>query len=229
MTPEERFNDILKKTLHEIKASSLLKKSDFPFIRYRKNPKNKYEEDALDKLVELKAIKIVVDPILESLEVERDLTENNPSAVNIIQNFDFTKHTLARDEIFLRLGPQYEEVLERFSTTSDIERRLQKGKVKFVSKENPRIEMLGLKCPLPIHKNEFCLCKIVFGSDNEIGMPISWGVAYEEMTGDSVKGGGSDRKSVYDTVTRLNDRIKREFKTHDDLLTWKDSTIIRNY
>lgn len=86
-------------------------------------------------------------------------------------------------------------------------------------------------CDLPPYKNEFALAKYMFGQS--IKSQIAWDLIAEEMDGYS---SGSDRtkderakKRMRDTFNRLNNRVKKAIHTDDNLLTWKDHCIRRNF
>ena len=65
--------------------------------------------------------------------------------------------------------------------------------------------------------------------------PVDWSVVYEKMSGDYEKhyGKASNKRehwrTVYDTMIRINDRIKKEVHTSNDLFSWQELTIKRNF
>ena len=85
----------------------------------------------------------------------------------------------------------------------------------------------GKKCSLPPAKNEEYFARAIFS--REINESVDWSVLYYEMTGSDVADVSKNRKTLMDTVYRLNKRIKRIFKTNDDLISCKDKSIKRNY
>ena len=90
----------------------------------------------------------------------------------------------------------------------------------------------GLKCNLPPFQNEHCLARAIFGYKK--GQPVDWSFIYEKMTGDFPAnsphlGDSKMKRTVNDTVRRLNERIQRTINTEDLLIDQKGKTIIRNF
>ncbi len=96
-----------------------------------------------------------------------------------------------------------------------------------------RILIGGTICQLPPYKNEHYLCGVMF--KKKANQPIDWSVVYEKMSGDYEKhyGKASNKRehwrTVYDTMIRVNNRIKKELHTTDDLFSWQELTIKRNF
>ena len=81
---------------------------------------------------------------------------------------------------------------------------------------------------LPPFQNEHCLCRVVF--KRKIHEPVDWSLIYKEMTGDSEEVADKKKmRTVQDAMYGLNDRIKKELDTDDNLLSWKNKSISRNF
>lgn len=93
----------------------------------------------------------------------------------------------------------------------------------------PAILVNGKPCALPPAKNEACLSRVMFG--RRIGEFVDWSVIYNEMTGidKDVIGDENNKKSVRDTMSRLNKRVREIIGTDDELLSWGNKSIKRNY
>ncbi|MCX6155337.1 MAG: hypothetical protein NT007_14380 [Candidatus Kapabacteria bacterium] len=94
------------------------------------------------------------------------------------------------------------------------------------------------KCQLPPfknehYKNEHYLCRALFESNKH--EMVDWDVVYEKITGyyEAYYGKPADIRNnwhmVYDTMKNINKRIKEAINTDDDLFTWQEKTIKRNY
>ena len=98
--------------------------------------------------------------------------------------------------------------------------------------ENESVILVGdRKCELPFSGNEFYLAKVLFSKQPRC--PIDWSYVSKEMTGidplESRKNQKKLKRSVYDAVLAINDRIKKNIGTTDDLFTFKAKTVTRNY
>lgn len=79
-------------------------------------------------------------------------------------------------------------------------------------------------CQLPPDGSEHILCKIVFYSDD----PISWDECYEYMEDNETNTDTPEaRKKIYDTVRRVNKRIKNIYKTSNNLFIWQSGVIVK--
>lgn len=95
----------------------------------------------------------------------------------------------------------------------------------------PHVSVNGKNCPLPLHKNEHYLCRVMF--EYLVGEAIDWSEVFEKMNGFTRKPTGrnekNDRKSVQDTMYAVNARVKEILHTKDELFAWKSNTITRNF
>jgi len=109
---------------------------------------------------------------------------------------------------------------------------LKDKEIKYDDKE-ARILIGDITCQLPPYKNEHYLCEVMF--KKKVNKPIDWSVVYEKMSGDYEKHYGKTPKTrehwrtVYDTMIRINDRIKKDLYTTDNLFSWQELTIKRNF
>jgi len=87
---------------------------------------------------------------------------------------------------------------------------------------------------LPPYKNEHYFCQAMF--EHKTKEPISWDIIYDRMIGHSTISGGTkpepireNWQKVNDTMKRVNNRVKQLMNTDDDLFSWSEKTVIRNY
>lgn len=84
---------------------------------------------------------------------------------------------------------------------------------------------------LPPQKNEHYFCRAMFQRPEKEF--IDWSIIFEDM--DKIlnslnkKDAEKDKRMVQDTMYAVNKRIKNVVKTKDDLFTWKEKSIRRNY
>lgn len=108
--------------------------------------------------------------------------------------------------------------------------KLGEYKIKF-DDAKPVIVIDGKECPLPPFKNEHYFCRAMF--KYEIGEFIDWSQIYEDMSGIleklDKKDTGKHKRSVQDAMYAVNKRIKEIVGTDDELFTWKNKSIKRNY
>jgi len=99
--------------------------------------------------------------------------------------------------------------------------------------EKATIEIGEQKCPLPPYKNEHYFCRAAF--EHPVNEPVDWSIIYERMTGYYEAYYGKppvirrNWRSVYDTMRAVNERIKEVINTNDNLFTWQEKTLKRNY
>jgi hypothetical protein len=81
---------------------------------------------------------------------------------------------------------------------------------------------------LPKDKNEAGLCKLLFEKPKRV--PIEWNDVATKILGVSFESFDKKKhqKSVQDTMYRTNDRVKA-LGTEDNLFSWGDRTITRNF
>jgi hypothetical protein len=86
---------------------------------------------------------------------------------------------------------------------------------------------------LPAYKNEHYLCRAMY--EYGVNEVVDWSLIYQKMTGYYEASYGKPQNSrenwriVYDAMNALNKRVKEAVNTNDDLFTWQEKTIKRNY
>lgn len=95
------------------------------------------------------------------------------------------------------------------------------------------IEAKGCKCQLPPFRNEHFLCRAVY--EYSAGEVVDWSFLYEKMTGYYSAYYGKPQNTrenwrlVYDAMMAVNKRVKQTFNTKNNLFTWQEKTLKRNY
>lgn len=74
---------------------------------------------------------------------------------------------------------------------------------------------------------EAALCSTMFA--RKVGTPVSWDDLYETIQGSANTDTKTGKKSIYDTVKRVNKRIQKELGADEELLSIQRTTVIRNY
>ncbi len=88
-------------------------------------------------------------------------------------------------------------------------------------------------CQIPPYKNEHFLCRAMY--EYRASEPIDWSKIYEGIVGYYKAFFGKppatreNWRVVYDAMDALNKRIKEVCNTDDELFTWQEKTIKRNY
>ena len=88
------------------------------------------------------------------------------------------------------------------------------------------IQIGNQKVQLIPHKNEHLFYRAMFNQSKR--SPISWDKVYEILQG-TQSSSKEDRKSVFDTMYRINKRIKKELCIEENLFSRKNNLIIRNF
>ncbi len=109
-----------------------------------------------------------------------------------------------------------------------------KGKdIKF-DEAKPAIIIDHKSYPLPPAKNEDFLCRVMFS--RPIGEFVDWSIIYREITGigkekqdDNEIGNDKNKKTTRDTMDRLNKRFQEILNTEDQILSWENKSIKRNF
>jgi hypothetical protein len=104
--------------------------------------------------------------------------------------------------------------------------KLKDKQIKFNDTE-ATIEVGDLQCPLPAYKNEHFFCRIMFQYLPQ--EPVDWSIVYEKITKTEAINKEKNKRMVQDTMYALNKRVKEVINTDDDLFTWQERTIKRNY
>lgn len=113
------------------------------------------------------------------------------------------------------------------SSDVKIETELQKNGVVF-DDDKAAIKFGDQLCFLPSFKNEHDFCRIMFRK--EIDQPVDWSVIYQEMSGtQEVIGNIKNKRTVQDTMYAINNRVKSSFNTKDNLFSWTNKSVKRNF
>jgi hypothetical protein len=120
------------------------------------------------------------------------------------------------------------EIRDELTNKKQPEKKTSLKKIEFIDKE-AILKIGNRKCQLPPAENEHYLCQVMFRKKKDEF--IDWSVIHEEITGDeNLKDDYEKNKRViYDTQRAVNARLKKDLGTDDDLFTWKDKTLKRNY
>ena len=94
------------------------------------------------------------------------------------------------------------------------------------------ISVDGKECQLPPQSHEAYLARAIF--KRRIAEHVDWSLLYEEIVGGSALRFGKEiqekeRRMVRDTKERFNNRICDFFHTDDELLTWRNMGLFRNF
>ncbi|KKU19344.1 MAG: hypothetical protein UX30_C0014G0004 [Candidatus Saccharibacteria bacterium GW2011_GWA2_46_10] len=123
-----------------------------------------------------------------------------------------------------------ERVKDKTDNTNSIE--LKSLGVKY-DNEKAILEIGNQRCQLPPYKNEHYFCRSMY--EHGVSEPIDWSVIYEKMTGYYEAFYGKPQRTrenwrlVYDAMEALNKRLKELTGTKDNLFSWQEKTIKRNY
>ena len=94
--------------------------------------------------------------------------------------------------------------------------------------DETNIEIGNQKCALPPYKNEHYLCRAMF--QHKPQEFVDWSQVYKAMFGsEEVVGDKNNMRTVQDTMYALNTRIKKVIRTDDNLFTWENHSIKRNF
>lgn len=115
------------------------------------------------------------------------------------------------------------ELLESLENPTKKKREIKKKKL------NPlKAEELIRTLNLEPNTHELDFCKVMF--KRKPGMQSDWSKIYEEMTGDKeacFERPEKTKRLMYDVVNRFNKKIKKKFKIKEDLIIWRNNTIMR--
>lgn len=108
---------------------------------------------------------------------------------------------------------------------------LKSAKITF-NDEEAVIKIGNQKCQLPPFKNEHYFCRAMF--QFPIKEFVDWSTIYEKYEGMESKNKmpsnpKKDKRTIQDAMYAINKRIKEVISTGDNLFTWKEKSIKRNY
>lgn len=130
----------------------------------------------------------------------------------------FSKHCQKYEHLIKKYENQNKPFLKKIN--------LKSKKVVF-DNDKSMLSIDNIKIELPPFKNEYDFCKEMFNSP--INEPIDWSIIYEKITGDLINEKSTKIRTVRDTMYRINNRIKKEINTNDNLFEWKQKTITRKF
>lgn len=100
--------------------------------------------------------------------------------------------------------------------------------------DEPVIKIGKQNVALPPYKNEYYFCQVMF--EYKPKESVSWDIIYDRMTEYSTVSGGikpepirENWQKVNDTMKRVNNRVKEIVNTDDNLFSWSEKTVMRNY
>lgn len=232
ITPEEKFNQKMWWLLQQIKEADLLRSPEEPFeflLREQKDaPPRDDQRKLVYKLENLKAIKIskqftYIDSGLTKVIFKENASESEANGfhLKILPKFD---------EVYGELRKKAEKLQPKENSAPKTS--LKSQEIKF-DDDKSLIQIGKQNIPIPPYKNEHYFCRAIF--EHAINEPIDWSIVYEKMTGFHEAYYGKPQKTeenwriVYDTMRAINQRVKDTINTNDDLFTWQEKTIKRNY
>ncbi len=92
-----------------------------------------------------------------------------------------------------------------------------------------RIQVNDRICQFPPFKNEHFFVRVFFKEGIKVNEFIDWSIIYERMTSTQPKDEKANERTVHDTMYLVNDRIRKEVGTNNDLFSWKNKSIKRNF
>ncbi len=114
------------------------------------------------------------------------------------------------------------------ATIEKVEYKLKLGSQKITFDDNKAEISAGNKhCSLPPFKNEHYFCRAMF--EYPTNEPMDWSIVYEKMTSSEPTSEKQNLRAVQDTMYAINNRIKEVLNTEDDLFTWQNKSIKRNF
>ena len=112
---------------------------------------------------------------------------------------------------------------------------LSEHEVEFDSKKGI-ITVNGRSVVFPANGNEQSFCKIMFDTDNPVGIPVDWTTLSREIRGvDPMSTDASKEemekwtRSVRDTMYAVNERVQKDLNTKDELFSWTEKSVKRNF
>lgn len=227
--------------LQEIQEKREILQNDDGVIDFPKEPSGFY----LKALLEIEGGQMRLHAIADArVEIIRGLV--NRGVINIVEEDETLllgairfKTTEKFDDFYKEIEKKYNAIRKTAEIEPKVELPLGKQKVKLGSEEikfndeKAIIEIGNKKCPLPPYKNEHYFCRAVF--EYPVNEPIDWSIIYEKMTGyyETYYGKPPEIREnwrlVYDTMRAVNERIKEIINTDDNLFTWQEKTLKRNY
>lgn len=216
----------------------------------RQIPTTKYDSERVEIDVEFMHIARVGLRIEFFSVALYSLSEQFPQ-IEIISTFDFVNESVEVSEMKNGVMPtvallvvplQFKELLREIRknykvnelnverTTANTKERAQislgSHKVIF-SHKKASIAVGDRTIRLPPQKNEYDLCGVMF--KHPLNTPVDWSAVYQQMMGLGELPDKKSSRTVQDTMYRVNNRIKEEIGTEDNLFSWDNKSIKRNF
>jgi len=112
-------------------------------------------------------------------------------------------------------------------------KKLLKQKVRLISQkvefddDTTTINIEKHKIPLPAFKNEHYFCREMF--QYKVEEPVDWSIVCQRMDASKEIPDKGKMKPLQDTMYRVNNRVKEIIGTDDDLFSWENKSIKRNF
>lgn len=101
------------------------------------------------------------------------------------------------------------------------------GQPSMLKDTEAQIAIGPIACQLPPFQNEHDFCRVMF--KYKVGESVDWSVIFEQMSGNAeVIGDDGNKRTVQDTMYAINNRVKKDLNTEDNLFTWKNKSVKRN-
>ncbi len=223
--PEEKFNESIWHVLKKIKERSLYAdiENHIPYFVASNIWDNSLSSDdeigILRKLAKDGVIKLTDPNSIDLLRADVYIDIIQPAFDQLYEfHYIFTDTVQERRNKITKQAPEPVELKTLGVKYND---------------EKAILEIGSQKCQIPPYKNEHYLCRAMY--EHGVSEPIDWSSIYQKMTGYYEAYYGKPQNSrenwriVYDAVDALNKRIKEIANTNDDLFTWQEKTIKRNY
>ncbi|MDD4178861.1 MAG: hypothetical protein PHH14_02270 [Candidatus Margulisbacteria bacterium] len=231
MTHEEKANYCKWLVIDQIKEELACQDELLHCVDFEANPSLGIsfhrQREALYKLGREGAFSIkpyAVAGMMESQASRYRLTINQPKLDELYKTY--------RDKVAKFEGIFKAEAISNDNKLVSRKISLRTKKVTFNDK-TASIEIDDAICKLPPHKNEHYFCRVIFAY--KPNRPIDWSIIYEKITGFYRKffGRPANRRehwrTVYDAMEAINKRIKNKINTDDNLFSWQEKTVKRNF
>jgi hypothetical protein len=93
-----------------------------------------------------------------------------------------------------------------------------------------KIGHLEVKLPPGRYESDFCKTMFKYKPNKPISWDIIWdGIMGSSLTGEKPEPTRENWQMVYDTMRRINKRIKQTLNVDENLFSWKEKQVIRNF
>lgn len=184
----------------------------------------------------------------KTFEVERDWELLNLTTYGMVSAIPFKKenekkeYEARKEELKNYVFFQIESTDDLYRVKNLIDKLLRSTvKIKKVSKSKVKLKSVEIKfdddkaiikignqdCQLPPFKNEHSFCRAMF--QFPIKEFADWSIIYEKYEGKESNDPKKNKRTIQDAMYAVNKRIKGVINTSDDLFTWEEKSIKRNY